>query len=142
MRERAPGVFAWVGRVWNARASRLQAGLLEGIPSDWGPVFDDVGGAYLPYLCANAEAWQKGHRRFDVVIQGTPYAGVRTSRYRVWCLEELRRHYETLAEPARQSVRGLLERHGCWEPLWRVTACRSGHDPDGRAPFSRGLKVF
>jgi glutathione S-transferase len=142
MRERAPGVFAWVGRVWNARASRLQAGLLDGIPSDWGPVFDDVGGAYLPYLCANAEASQKGRRRFDVVIQGTPYAGVRTSRYRVWCLEELRRHYETLAEPARQSVRGLLERHGCWEPLWRVTACLSGHDPDGRAPFSRGLKVF
>ena len=39
-------------------------------------------------------------------------------------------------------VRALLERYGCWEPLWRVQDVRSGHDPDRQAPFTPGLKVF
>jgi glutathione S-transferase len=142
MRERAPNVYAWVARLWNARASRARGELLPGVPGDWGPVLDDAGAAYLPYLCANAEAWRDRRRRFDVTIQGTRYAGVITSRYRVWCLEELRRHVDALPDAARHAVRALLERHGCWEPLWRVRDVRSGHDPERRAPFARGLKVF
>jgi hypothetical protein len=105
-------------------------------------VLDDVGAAYLPYLSANAEAWRERRRRFDVTIQGASYRRVPTSRYRVWCLEQLRRHHDALQEPARRSVRALLERHGCWEPLWWVADCRSGHDPEGEAPFGRGLRVF
>jgi glutathione S-transferase len=142
MRERAPGVYAWLARLWNARGSRLRGALLPGVPADWGPILDDAGAAYLPYLCANAEAWREGRRRFDVTIQGTDYVGVMTSRYRVWCLEELRRHFEALRNGARDAARALLERHGCWEPLWRVRDVRSGHDPERRAPFARGLKVF
>jgi polyhydroxyalkanoate synthase len=34
------------------------------------------------------------------------------------------------------------ERHGCWDPLWRVADPRSGHDPEGRAPFARGISMF
>jgi glutathione S-transferase len=141
MRARAPRVYAWVARVWNGRSHAGDA-LLAGIPSDWDPVLDDVGAAYLPFLCANAEAWSAGRARFAVTIQGTTYARVPTSRYRVWCLEQLRRHHDALPESAQHTVRALLERHGCWEPLWRVTECRSGHDPDDRAPFGRGLRVF
>ena len=142
MRDRAPGVYAWLARLWNARASRERGALLAGVPSDWGPILDDIGAAYLPYLCANAEAWQARRQRFDVVIQDTPYARVPTSRYRVWCLERLRQHYDALPTAAQQAARILLERHAAWEPLWRLTDCRSGHDPDGRAPFGPGLKVF
>ncbi len=141
MRTRAPAVYAWVARLWNARA-HAGSPILAGIPADWGPLLDDVGAAYLPFLCANAEALRDGRRRFDATVQGTTYVRLPTSRYRVWCLEQLRRHYEALPAPARASVRALLERHGCWEPLWRVTDCRSGHDPDGEAPFGRGLRVF
>ncbi len=141
MRARAPGVYAWVARVWSARAGD-GATLLAGIPADWGPVLDDVGAAYLPFLGANAEAWRDGRRRFDATIQGTRYARLPTSRYRVWCLEQIRRHHDALPDDARRSARALLERHGCWEPLWRVTDVRSGHDPDGQAPFGRGLRVF
>ena len=35
-----------------------------------------------------------------------------------------------------------LQTSGCWEPLWRVRECHSGHDADRRAPFARGLTVF
>ena len=142
MRDRAPAVYAWVAGVWNARATRPGGALLAGVPADWGPLLDDVGAAYLPYLCANAEAWKAKRRRFDVVIQGATYVQVPTSRYRVWCLERLRMHCDGLPVDVRATARALLERHACWEPLWRVTDCRSGHDPDARAPFARGLKVF
>lgn len=144
MRGRAPGVYAWVARVWNARGGveGRRPTLVDGVPADWGPILDAVGAAYLPYLTANADAWHAARRRFDVVVEGTPYRNVPTSRYRVWCLEQLRRHYERLPEPARAPVRSLLERHGCWEPLWRYGGRPSGHDPDDRAPFGRGLRVF
>jgi len=135
MRLRAPNVFAWVARVWSARASRSVGALHPAIPDDWAPLLDDVGAAYLPYLCANAEAWKARRRRFDVAVQGAPYRNLPTSHYRVWCLEELRRHHDVLPEPARVTVRAILERHGIWEPLWRVPVPGSGHDPDGRAPF-------
>jgi glutathione S-transferase len=142
MRGRAPAVYEWVARMWNARARQSRGSLLAGIPADWGPLLDDVGDAYLPYLCANADAFATGRRRFDVIIQGTPYRRVPTSRYRVWCLERLRRHYDALSQPVRDNARALLEHHRCWEPLWRTPDPRSGHDPEGLAPFARGLKVF
>ena len=43
MRDRAPGVYAWVARVWNARASDLPGGLDADIPADWGPILDEIG---------------------------------------------------------------------------------------------------
>jgi glutathione S-transferase len=142
MRNRAPRVYAWVARTWNARASETRGALAGGIPANWGPLLDDVGSAYLPYLCANAEAWKARRRRFDVAIQDATYRHLPTSRYRVWCLEELRRHHDALPDGARRDARALLDRHGCWEPLWRVDAPRSGHDPEHRAPFATGLTVF
>ncbi len=58
------------------------------------------------------------------------------------CLEELRRHFEALAEPVRSEAQALLERHSRWESLWRVKGRGSDHDPEGSAPFCRGLRVF
>ena len=138
MRETAPGVFEWVARVWNARASVTGGELLGDVPDDWGPILDSVGAAYLPYLSANAEAWKAGRQHFDVDVEGAPYRRIRTSRYRVWCLEELRRHYEALPDPERRVARDRLEAHGCWAPLWCVEAPASGVDAEQRAPFARG----
>ena len=142
MREHAPHTFEWVARLWNARASRTHGPLADGIPGDWSPILREVGDAYLPHLCANAAAWKARARRFDVTIQGTSYRGLFVSRYRVWCLEELRRHFEALSNDARRAARELLEEHGCWEPLWRVEAPASGYDVAGAAPFARGLPMF
>lgn len=139
---RAPGVFAWLGRVWNARGTRTVGALADGMPADWSPILREIGDAYLPYLCANAVAWKARERRFDVEIQGTRYRALPVSRYRVWCLERLRAHFETLTGDPREEAQRLLESHGCWEPLWRVDAPASGYDPAGAAPFAAGLPVF
>jgi glutathione S-transferase len=136
MRETAPAVFEWTARVWNARASVTGGELLGHVPDDWGPILDSIGSAYLPYLCANAEAWKAGQSHFDVDIEGAPYKQIRTASYRVWCLEELRRHFDELSEPHQREVRARLEAHGCWEPLWRVAEPASGVDPERKAPFA------
>jgi glutathione S-transferase len=140
MRKRAPAVFEWQARLWNARASRIQGGLVAGIPTDWGPLLDDIGEAYLPYLCANADAWKAGLRRHAAEIQGVRYRSLPVSQYRVWCLERLRGHFEALPGDVRAEARALLESHGCWEPLWRVEDPASEHDPERLVPF-RGRKV-
>ncbi len=142
MRARAPGVWEWVARVWNARASRTHGVLASAVPNEWGAILDEIGSAYLPYLCANAEAWKARRRRFDVAIQGTTYSHLPTSQYRVWCLERLRGHFNALGDEPRSEARVLLEQHGCWEALWRVADPCSEHDPDGRAPFARGINIF
>jgi glutathione S-transferase len=138
MRETAPGVFEWVARVWNARASATGGELLGHVPDDWGPILDSIGSAYLPYLCANAEAWKARQSHFDVDIEGAPYRHIRTARYRVWCLEELRRHFDGLSESQQRDARARLEAHGCWAPLWQVEDTASGLDPERRVPFAGG----
>jgi glutathione S-transferase len=138
MRETAPAVFEWVARVWNARVSKMDGELLEDVPEDWGPILDSIGSSYLPYLCANADAWKAGHSRFDVNIEGASYRNIRTSRYRVWCLEELRRGFEELAESQQQVARRRLEANGCWAPLCQIKDPASGVDPERQAPFVGG----
>jgi glutathione S-transferase len=142
MLERAPAVYAWLARLWNARASRDAGGLLAGVPADWSPILSEIGGAYLPYLCANAEAFCARRRRFDLELEGARYRGLPVSRYRVWCLERLRAHFGALPGEAQVGAREWLEAHGAWEPLWRVDAPASGYDPTGDAPFGRGLGMF
>lgn len=138
MRETASEVYAWVARVWNARPSRTRGELVAGVPADWGPILASIGATHLPQLAANAAAWKAGRRRFALEVQGVRYENLRTARYRVWCLEQLRAGFEALPEAARAEARALLEAHGCWEPLWRVADPASGVDPDGRAPFAPG----
>ncbi|RIL05249.1 MAG: glutathione S-transferase family protein [Proteobacteria bacterium] len=142
MLARAPGVFEWVARTWNARGSRTLGALAAGVPDDWSPLLREIGGAYLPHLCANAEAWKARQRRFDVRIGDALYRALPVSRYRVWCLERLRAHFDALADEPRAAAQRLLEAHGCWEPLWRVERPDSGYDAAGAAPFARGLPVF
>lgn len=121
IRQRAPPVLEWVARLWNARPPEAGGEWVAGLPDDLGPLLDEIGTHYLPYLCANAEAVTAGKKRFDVEVGGVAYRGARYSRYRVWCLQELRAHFEALPSAAQTEAHALLERHGCWEPLWRQT---------------------
>ena len=142
MRERAPGVWAWVSRCWNAGTLVPGGALLAGVPWDWEPLLAEIGATHLEHLHANACAWREGRRCFDVEIQGVPYRRLPTSQYRVWCLERLRAHFEALPEAHQSEARALLEGQGCWEPLWRESELASGYDPSGEAPFSAGAPVF
>jgi hypothetical protein len=142
MRQRAPAVFAWVGRLWNARASACTGELVEGIPNDLLPLLQEISETHLPNLAANAIAWGEGKKQYAVTIQGTAYTDLPVSRYRCWCLEQLQAQFGDLPAASRDAVRTLLEDQGGWESLWQVEEPRSDYDPQGQAPFAVGLKVY
>jgi len=119
MRQQAPAVWEWAARLWNTKLEECSGALVEGIPADWGPLLDEIGRTYLPYLCANNEAVVAGQKRFDATIDSVHYQGARWSKYRVWCLQQLRSEFQALASEEQAIAKGLLEQHGCWEPLWR-----------------------
>ena len=95
------------------------------VPSIWGDTMEEG-------------AIDNAFSQFDVDIEGAPYRHIRTAPYRVWCLEELRRHFDALSESQQREVREKLEAHGCWAPLWQVEEPRSGIDPDRKVPFAGG----
>jgi glutathione S-transferase len=141
MRQTAPGVAEWVARLWNFQPGPEQGNWLSGIPDDWAFWLDDIGESYLPYLCANAEAFAAGKKRMDCEIGGARYEGAHVSAYRVWCLEQLRAHFEAAPESAQADIRARLEAHKCWEPLWRIKELKSGVNEADTLPFSGGSKM-
>lgn len=141
MRERAPAVYAWVARMWNARGSRTQGAWLaaEEVPALWRALLADAGEAYLPYLHANAVAWREGRARMDLAVQGVAYHRLPVVRYRVWCRERLQQHVERLAEPDQARVREALNDAGCLEPLFRDGTIASGLHADAEPPVCRPI---
>ena len=142
MQDRAPAVYEWAARTWNARAGELGTRpLLDGVPDDWEPVLREIGETHLEALAVNANAYTEGTPKHDLTVQGTTYRGIPTSAYRPWCLRQLQSGFRELPADAGERVRGILERHGCWEPLWRIEDFRCEHDPDGTAPFCRATRM-
>ena len=141
IRQRAPAVLEWVARLWNSRLAACQGDWVDSVPDDIGPLLDEIGEHYLPYLCANVAAVAAGDKRFDAEIGGVSYRGARYSRYRVWCLEELRTQFENLSSAAQGAARSLLERHGCWEPLWRDAQLPLLPGQEEQLPFRATTKM-
>ncbi len=142
LRQRAPAVLEWVARLWNGAGAMATGELGDGIPDDLGPLLEEIGTHYLPYLCANVRAVRDGQRRFDVEVGGVRYVGARWSPYRVWCLQRLREHFEALPDEARAEAQTLLERHGCWEPLWREEQLPLAAGFCERLPFFADAKMI
>jgi glutathione S-transferase len=141
LRNRAPAVLEWVARLWNTSPDGSTGDWLAGVPDDLGPILDEIGSSYLPYLCANVDAVAAGKTRFDADIGGVSYRGARYSRYRVWCLQQLRVRYEALPPGARDTARALLEQHHCWEPLWRQEALPLLPGQEQGLPFRASSKM-
>lgn len=114
MEERAPEVYAWVGRVWNARAHRLprEPELSDFSHPGWAYFLEEIAQVYWPSLLENARAWAAGEPRFDFEAHGVLYRRLKTVHYRVYCLEVLQNEYRGLDEGARRAVDALLEPHG------------------------------
>jgi hypothetical protein len=142
MRQEAPAVYEWTARLWNSQLESHTGSLLQGVPGDWGPILDEIGTHYLPYLCANIDAVAAGHERFDTVVGGVKYRRARWSKYRVWCLKILRAHFDSLNSADRDIAQALLEKHGCWEPLWRHPQLPIDDDLCGRLPFHADAKMI
>jgi glutathione S-transferase len=120
MRQRAPRVWAWVARLWNCVPGDMTGNWHTGIPDDWGSMLDGIGRTYMPYLSANAEAVRQGQKRFDTTVDGVQYKGARVSPYRVWCMNQLRAHFDGMDSASQSQVKDILERHNCWDVFWNT----------------------
>lgn len=136
MRDEAPRVYEWLARLWNAKASRTNGVLVADgtVPDDWLPILLNIGRNYLPYLNANARAFQQGQKRYTLEIEGTTYH-LPVHRYRVWCLERLQMLWRNLAPDARENVAAILKGTHCLDGLTEIRNPASGFDPDKQAPF-------
>ncbi len=141
MRARAPAVYEWVARLWNADAQVLtdrgQPRLLPPgtLPPGWSALLRDCGRMYLPYLDANAAAFAAERARFTLKLphEGVTYPRLPTSQYRVFCREQLRGAYDALPPDARAAVTETLREHGCMSPTFSSAPVPS-HYRDAQAP--------
>ena len=142
MRERAPAVFAWVARVWNARASETPPAFLEAIPEDCTPMLKEICETHLQQLIDNAAAYDQDRSHFDMNVQECRYFHLPVSRYRVACLEWLRAAYAALGPAEQDTVQKLLQEPQAsilWDPEFSV---RSGYDEARQAPFGKAINVY
>ena len=114
MSERAPAVYEWVARVWNARASKMppQQVIADFSHPGWQFFLKDIVQTYWPFLLRTAEAWQAGKSRVDHEVNGVVFRDLKVVHYRVFCLELLQRAYAELPQPARTHVDETLAPYG------------------------------
>ena len=142
MRQRAPRVYAWVARMWEAATENQAEALVSAIDPPLTALLVEACETHLVQLRENAQAFERGESYFAQEVQGCRYQRLPVSRYRVWCLEELRKHWRALGEPAQVAVRGhLAEPHAA--VLWDAEpTATSGYDPERQAPFNSAINVF
>ena len=117
MEDRAPAVYAWVGRLWNARAHRLGKEPILGdfAQPGWRYFLRDIVQSYWPFLLQNARAWAAGRARLNHQAHGVTYRKLKVVHYRVFCLEVLQNEYRGLSDANRKAVDELLRPHGSIE---------------------------
>ena len=144
MRDTAPHVLHWVVRMWSARSTEYSAtassasggaprSLLSHVPEDWGPILQDIGDSYMPYLRANEKASKDRKPFFDFDIQGYHYH-LPVNHYRHWCLEKLQQQYLSLPEKEKEIANAILKKHGIYNNLIAPVA-PSAFDPQNKLPF-------
>ena len=134
MRETAPHVMAWVMRVWTAGDDDWGA-LPDALPQDLQAFIELICQTHLESLQANAAAWADNRKAafYAMTLQGTKYDKVPVSHYRVWCLEELQRHYHALPAAAQTKVDAVLG--DGLDSLLRHDGLKSGYNEKSTAPF-------
>ena len=139
MRETAPHVMAWVMRVWTSGDADW-GDVPDEFPEDLHALVTEIGATHLASLNANADAWAKNPKAgfYDKRLQGTDYKKVPLSHYRVWCLEELQRHYHALDDENRTKVDAVLAACNARDALLSQNGIKSGYNEDGAAPFGAG----
>ena len=142
MRLQAPSVYEWIARLWNIDPATVTGDWQSEISEDWTPWLQDIGSNYLPYLCENALARARGKERFTATVNGVTYVNARASRYRVWCIAQLREAFNGLPAEAKARVEARLARDGCWEPLWRDVPMDEGVNENFNPPFGTNVKAL
>ena len=141
MRQTAPAVYEWVARMWAAKPFNLGE-LHTAVHEETHALLREVCECHLGQLAANAVAFNAGKSRFDMTIQSTLYRSIKTSQYRAWCLEELRRRFFELDDDAQAKAKALLPFEHA-DLLWTDSIpVASGFNVDRHLPFGQALNVF
>lgn len=141
MRTRAPAVYEWVARMWNTKAQPGDLGIISEIDGPLAALLAEASETHLAQLRQNADAVTQGLARYDQTIQGCDYKQVPSSRYRVWCLEELRREWTELPADAQENLKRILPSEA--SILWaEASFAPSNYDPERQAPFNKAINVF
>lgn len=122
-------------RLWNSSPESLQGALVQGIPDDIRALLQHMASGYLPYLNANVDAVRRGDMHFTTRVDGITYKGARSSQYRVWCLDQLRRRYREREQGDSVDLQHLLRETGIWVPLWAADDLPLLKDQERRLPF-------
>jgi len=141
MRERAPAVYEWVARMWNAKPGAREPESIAGVDGPLADLLTEIAETHLAQLRQNAEAYGQGRARYDQIIQDCRYTNLPVSRYRVWCMENLRRSWLELDLETRAQLYGRLPSGA--QILWDGTeVVPSAYDAERTAPFNRAINVF
>ena len=117
MRERAPFTDIWARRLDDA----------SGVEGDWdmpqrgvGPWVRDLlqlaGDFYLPFLRANAAAYDAGRARLELQALGHTYV-LQPFKYQVKCLRQLETRFRALSVGDITPIEPALRQTGCWQAL-------------------------
>ena len=141
MRTRAPLVYEWVARMWSAPRPERGAFIPE-IDEALHPLLKEICETHLVQLAANASAYARDAKSFEMVVQGCRYKDMPVSRYRVYCLECLRASFAALAPAAQQQIRQLLAYPEA-EILWQAEApAASNYNVDQHLPYGAAINVY
>ena len=108
MQKRSPKVLEWVDRLWNLAPDQfvdrsMPATLSSGLDRLLCLACED----YLPYLDANEKAFEAGTLHVSWQSKNIEFSTA-VNPYRVWCLQQLRRHYQTMDGAGRAQVEAWL----------------------------------
>jgi len=115
LQQRAPAVYEWVGRLWNASVERVpppEEEEMEDLPRGWERLLPLLA-RYTDYLALNAEACRAGKESF--FFDGCEVPAV---PYRAWCRYQLQLRFLDLGEAEQGRAEALLRRCGCWRGLF------------------------
>jgi len=146
MEQRAPNVFEWLARMWNAKRSRLDAQSWDPAPfannAGWAKLWPLLR-EFLAYHKANAQAWQQGRTSFACTFRGVESI-VPVVPFRVWSLDKLKTRFAALNETTRSNVQSFLEQRDAWGAGLLAEAALGASPGEGQGvepPFCTGRRV-
>ena len=141
MRTEAPLVYDWVARMWRAEAVPSGA-FIDALDTALNPLLQEICETHLAQLAANADAFSRQASSFEMTVQGCHYTYMPISRYRVYCLEELRKAFQALAADQQATVKQALPFDHA-DILWSdQPEANSDYNTDGHLPYGHAINVY
>lgn len=109
MRERAPGVMAWIESLLTPAPGGAFAAWDDLAPTLRPLLVDEIAGLFLPWSVANAAAIEAGDETFSVDLADGPFSQT-PQKYHARSLAEIRHKYAAAANP---DLDAILEETGC-----------------------------